>query len=600
MVLNRTPRLSRLFVAGLAGVTAVILISSSAFAQTDSTPKWDVFAGYQYLNPGGTVPAPVPFDPNNPTPFKLPAMAKGIGGAVTYNFAPHVGLESDFGYNRDSGSASSEWTAGAGPRFIARTEGVAFFAHALGTFNRVTYANGSIATNGIGVILGGGMDIPFGKMFSWRVFGADYVWAQHNLANYASPAFPSLRRPGFEGARLRTGIVMSWGGAPALVPAAACSVQPAEVLVGEPIAATVTASNFNPKHTVAYSWSGNGGQVTGKDTTASIDTANATPGNYTITAHVTDPKATKNNEASCSANYTVKPLPPKNPPTISLSASPTDLVTGGSVNLSANCSSPDSVPVSVANWTSSAGNVSGSGSSATLSTAGVPAGPVTVTATCTDSRGLSGQASTQVTLQNPPPPPVDKALEARLALHSIYFVVDHPRPTDPKGGLLASQQKTLIALAADFKKYLETSPDAHLILGGHADHRGSVEYNQALSERRVNSTKNFLVAQGVPEANIDVKAFGKGDNLTDDQVKDAAANNPDLSAEERHRVLKNIVTIRMASNRRVDVTLSTTGQSSTRAFPFNSTDALTLIGGRESEKKTAAKPAPKKKAVKKP
>jgi hypothetical protein len=600
MVLNRTPRLSRLFVAGLAGVTAAILISSSAFAQTDSTPKWDVFAGYQYLNPGGTVPAPVPFDPNNPTPFKLPAMAKGIGGAVTYNFAPHVGLESDFGYNRDSGSASSEWTAGAGPRFIARTEGVAFFAHALGTFNRVTYANGSIATNGIGVILGGGMDIPFGKMFSWRVFGADYVWAQHNLANYASPSFPSLRRPGFEGARLRTGIVMSWGGAPALVPAAACSVQPTEVLVGEPIAATVTASNFNPKHTVAYSWSGNGGQVTGKDTTASIDTANATPGSYTIKAHVTDPKATKNNEASCSANYTVKPLPPKNPPTMSLSASPTDLVTGGSVNLSANCTSSDSVPVSVANWTSSAGNVSGSGSSATLSTAGVPAGPVTVTATCTDSRGLTGQASTQVALQNPPPPPVDKALEARLALHSIYFVVDHPRPTDPKGGLLASQQKTLIALAADFKKYLETTPDAHLILGGHADHRGSVEYNQALSERRVNSTKNFLVAQGVPEANIDVKAFGKGDNLTDDQVKDAAANNPDLSAEERHRVLKNIVTIRMASNRRVDVTLSTTGQSSTRAFPFNSTDALTLIGGRESEKKTAAKPAPKKKAVKKP
>jgi hypothetical protein len=50
----------------------------------------------------------------------------------------------------------------------------------------------------------------------------------------------------------------------------------------------------------------------------------------------------------------------------------------------------------------------------------------------------------------------------------------------------------------------------------------------------------------------------------------------------------------MASNRRVDVTLSTTGQSSTRVFPFNSTDALTLIGGRESAKKTTAKPAAKK------
>jgi outer membrane protein OmpA-like peptidoglycan-associated protein len=377
-------------------------------------------------------------------------------------------------------------------------------------------------------------------------------------------------------------------------------------MVGEPITATVTPSNFNPKHSVTYSWSGNGGQVSGKDTTASIDTTSAAPGSYVVTAHVTDPRSKKNNEASCSANYTVKPLPPKNPPTMSLSASPTSLVAGGSVNLSASCTSPDGVPISVANWTSTGGTISGSGSSATLSTAGVPAGPLTVSATCTDSRGLSGQASTQVTIQNPPPQPVNPEivrLEARLALHSIYFVVDQPRPTNLKGGLLASQQKTLISLAADFKKYLETKPDAHLILGGHADHRGSVEYNQALSERRVNSTRSFLVGQGVPEANIEVKGFGKGDNLTDAEVKDAVENNPDLSTEERRRVLKNINTIRMASNRRVDVTLTSAGKTETsvRQFPFNATDALTLIGGRESEvKKKTARPAPRKKAVKKP
>jgi len=580
----------------------VVLISSSAFAQSDAPPpKLDLFVGYQYLNPGGTVPAPGG-DPNNPTPFKLPGMAKGAGAAVTYNFDPHWGLEADFGYNRDTSSSSSEWTVGAGPRFIARAESTAFFLHALATLNRVTYDSGLTTHNGVGVILGGGMDLTLTKMVSWRVFEADYVWAQHNFASLAAPEFPSLRRPGFQGERLRTGIVINWGGAPAPIPAAACTVQPAEVLVGEPITATVTASNFNPKHTVTYSWSANGGQVTGKDTTASIDTTSAAPGSYAITAHVTDAKANKNNEASCSANYTVKPLPPKNPPTMSLSASPTDLVIGGSVNLSATCTSPDSVPVSVGNWTSTAGTVSGSGSSATLSTAGAPAGPVTVTATCTDTRGLTGQASTQVTLENPPPPPVNPEvvkLEARLALHSVYFVVDHPRPNDLKGGILPTQQKTLIALAGDFKKYLESKPDAHLILGGHADIRGTVEYNQALTERRVNTVKSFLVGQGVPEANIDTKAFGKEDNLTNDQVKEAVEANPDLSSEERARILKNIVVIRMASNRRVDVTLSTTGQTSTRVFPFNSTDALTLIGGREAAKKTTAKPALKK-PVKKP
>jgi len=596
MTFNSTPRACRPLLAGLSVAIAVVLISSFTLAQSDSNPKWDAFAGYQYLNPGGTVP--VGTDPNNPSPFKLPGMAKGIGGAVTYNFDQHFGLEADGGYNRDSGSGSSEWTAGAGPRFIVRTDSMAVFIHALGTFNRVTYNNGFTDNNGIGVILGGGLDVPFTKMFSWRVFGADYVWANHNFAQDAAPNFPSLRRPQFEGARLRTGIVMNWGGAPELVPAAACTVQPTEVLVGEPITANVTASNFNPKHTVAYSWSGNGGTVTGKDTAASIDTNGAAPGTYTITAHATDAKAKKNNEASCSATYTIKPLPPKNPPTMSLSANPTDLVTGGRVNLSANCTSPDGVPVSVANWTSTGGTVSGSGNSATLSTAGVPAGPVTVTATCTDSRGLTAQASTQVKLENPPPPAVDKALEARLSLHSIYFVVDHPKPNDPKGGLLASQQKTLVALATDFKKYLEAKPDAHLILGGHADHRGAPAYNMALSQRRVDSVKSFLVEQGVPAGNIDVKAFGVDENLTTDQVKESVANNPDLSSEERARILRNMEVIRMASNRRVDVTLSTTGQSSARVFPFNSTDALTLIGGREA-KKTTAKPAAKK-PVKKP
>jgi outer membrane protein OmpA-like peptidoglycan-associated protein len=336
--------------------------------------------------------------------------------------------------------------------------------------------------------------------------------------------------------------------------------------------------------------------VTGKDTTARIDTTTAAPGNYVVTAHVTDAKEKKNNEATCSANFTVKPLPPKNPPTVSISASPASLLAGGTVNLSASCTSPDSVPVSVANWTASSGTVSGSGSSATLNTTGASPGSVSVNATCTDTRGLTAQASTEVMVENPPPPRVDKQLEARLSLHSVYFVVNQPLAAKPNGGLLPSQQKTLIALASDFKKYLEAKPDAHLILGGHADHRGSVEFNQALSERRVSRVKSFLVEQGVPEANIETKAFGKEHNLTTEEVQGEVESNSELTAEERQRVLKNIVTIRMASNRRVDVTLSTTGETSVRQFPFNATDALTLIGGREAEaKKKTTKPAPKKK-----
>jgi outer membrane protein OmpA-like peptidoglycan-associated protein len=373
-------------------------------------------------------------------------------------------------------------------------------------------------------------------------------------------------------------------------------------MVGEPVTATVSASNFNPKHTVTYAWSGNGGQVTGKDTTATIDTNNMAPGNYAVSAHVTDPRAKTNNEASCTANYTVKPLPPKNPPTMSMSANPTELTPGGTVTLTANCTSPDGVPVSVANWSSTAGTVSGTGNSATLNTAGLLPGPVTVSATCTDSRNLTGQASTQVTIQNPPPPPVDKALEARLALHSVYFPTGQPRPKDPNAGLLPSQQKILLDLATDLRKYMQAKPDARITLEGHADQRGSSAFNQALTERRVARVKSFLVENGVPEAAIDTKALGKEHNLTTDEVKQSIEQNPDLTTEERKRALARIVLIRMASNRRVDVTLNSAGQTETsvRQFPFNSTDALSLIGGRESEKKAPAKKAPAKRTPKKP
>lgn len=139
-------------------VLAVMLIVSSAFAQSDSNPKWDLFAGYQYLNPGGTVPSAFG-DPNNPTGFRIPAMAKGFGSSLTYNFDPHWGIEFDLGHNW--GSSNYETTGSAGPRFIWRTEDANYFVHALASYNRLA-VNGLSPSNGIGVILGGGMDLPFG------------------------------------------------------------------------------------------------------------------------------------------------------------------------------------------------------------------------------------------------------------------------------------------------------------------------------------------------------------------------------------------------------------------------------------------------------
>ncbi len=163
----------------------------------------------------------------------------------------------------------------------------------------------------------------------------------------------------------------------------------------------------------------------------------------------------------------------------------------------------------------------------------------------------------------------------------------------PDAGLLGSQRETLVSLANDFQKYLQAKPDAHLTLEGHADPRGSVDYNQALSERRVDRTKRFLVEHGVPGASIETKAVGEEQNLSEEQVRNAVEKNPELTAEQREKVLDNMKTILLASNRRVDVTLSTTGQHSVREYPFNAADSLTLISQRRTGRTTG--PASKRK-----
>jgi outer membrane protein OmpA-like peptidoglycan-associated protein len=593
--------------ASVALVLAVVLIALPSLlnaqtapkaptATSDDFPKAELFIGYQWLNPGGNIPDQTP-PPTGPLPFKLPSISQGFGTNLTYNFTKHLGLEGNYGGDWNRNASIS--TATVGPKLTWRGDDVNVFVHTLVGFQRLS-SRGVDSTNGVAAVLGGGMDLKLWKPVTLRLFEADYQLQRVNFSGNVPADDSALRRQTYNGARLTTGLVFNFGGALEVPVAAACSIDHTEVLVGEPLHVTVAGSNFNPKHTVTYAWASTGGKIEGKDTAASIDTNGAAPGAYVATATITDAKAKKNNTASCSSNFTVKPL---NPPQISCSANPSTVDIGTSSTISCTCTSPDNATVTVANWTSSSGSVSGSGNSATLATTGASAGPVTVNSTCTDSRGLTASTSTTVSVNNPPPPPpvVDKALEARLALHSVYFATAKPTVKDPTGGLVKSQEQTLTTLAADFKVYLTQVPNAHLTLEGHADVRGSIPYNQALSERRVARVKSFLVEQGVPESDIDTKAFGEQQNMTADEVKSAVEANPDITKEEKARFLRNITVIKWASNRRVDVTLNNgkgETETSVRHYPFNAADSLTLIGGREADRKAAAakKPAPKKKA----
>lgn len=62
---------------------------------------------------------------------------------------------------------------------------------------------------------------------------------------------------------------------------------------------------------------------------------------------------------------------------------------------------------------------------------------------------------------------------------------------------------------ADIASYLQQNPSTLIGIDGYADPRGTDNYNQALSERRVNSIRDALVGAGVPAAKITTGAFGE-------------------------------------------------------------------------------------------
>jgi len=585
-----------------ATIAVLCAFGALAAAQDQPAPKWELYGGYSFWYPGADVTGFLPLG-TVPITSQMNSNPRGAGAAVTYNFNRWFGLTLD---------ASDHWGIGErgtpaaccrdadfanlslGPKFTFRSAHFSPFLEALVGDHRL-YPEGFHNIQKLGFLLGGGLDLNLSRHVALRLFRADYVMSSYRYGPGPATTTPSTD---LSGVRLQAGLnLMFGGGAPPVSPSAACSVQPTEVFAGEPVTATAIGSNFNPKRTVKYDWSGSGVKVSGSSASTQIDTTGLQPGSYQVAASLND--GSRNGVASCSAAFTVKA---PRPPVISCAPDPATVQPGGTSTISSNASSPDGRGLTYS-YTTSAGNISGNTSTATLDSMGAQPGAITVTCNVSDDRNppLTASSTTTVNVQAPPPPPTVSAIERRLALHSVYFATAKPTLQNPDAGLLASQEKTLSTLAADFRTFLQSRPDALLTLEGHADPRGSVEYNQALSERRVDRTKRFLVELGVPGANIQTKAFGKQQNLTDAEVKDAVERNPELSTEDRQRVLNNMRTIILASNRRVDITLSGAGQASqesVREYPFNAADSLTLLDIGGGTTKAARPPAKEKKTTK--
>lgn len=583
----------------LSAVVAVLCsLGTPVAAQDQPPPKWELYGGYSAFYPGcdlhGLLPGAV-----LPVSSCLKWSPKGVGWSLTYDFNRWFGLTGDesgqWGYDESGVAARIDrvnfFNFSAGPKITFRTRYFSPFLEALVGQHRLT-SEVFGGDDEVGFMAGGGLDLNLTRHFAWRLIRADFVYSNHQYGPSSVVPATDVR-----GARLQSGLVLMWGGKRiVMAPSAVCSIQPPEVFSGEFVAATAAGSSFNPKRTVQYNWSGSGVKPGEAGSSTQIDTTGLQPGSYEVTASLSD--GSPSGVASCSARFTVK-VP--HPPLISCSADPVSLPMGGTSTITSSASSPDGRRLTYS-YTASAGSVTGNTSTATLATTSAQPGSITVTCNVSDDRvaPLTASASTMVDLRAPPPPPPlpdVQAIERRLALHSVYFATAKPTLENPDAGLLASQEKTLTALASDFLTYLQAKPDARLTLEGHADRRGSVEYNQTLTERRVDRVKRFLVALGVPAANIQTKAFGKQENLTDQQVKNAVERNPELSPEDRQRVLDNMLMIVMASNRRVDITLSNAGQASqesVREYPFNAADSLTLL--QEEKTGKAARPAARKKA----
>jgi hypothetical protein len=461
------------------------------------TPKVELFLGYSYLQ---AVP-------------KLAAgnrlvWLNGGSASIAYNLNRHLGIVADIGdytnseirFQGASGATVDVNDADGGvmsylfgprlsfrqhDRFTPFTQVLFGGAHA----GEVTLSNCTLnctllpAENTFALTAGGGLDIRVHRHFAIRVIQAEYLMTRfENFTTGGSASQNDMR--------LSSGLVYRFGGnaAPPLPPPAPltyfCSVTPPSVFPGEPIAASGTALNLDPAKTAVYTWSVDGGTVTGSLNTAKIDTTNIAPGAYTLKCHVSEGDKPSEN-ADATAPYTVKAF---EPPTVSCLANPQTVISGEPSTITATGVSPQNRPLTYS-YSSTAGSVSGSGSTAALSTVGAPVEAVTVTCNAVDDKGqtASAKASVMVTVPVAAPKPVTSAL------CSVSFDRDPRRPSrvDNEG------KACLDEIALD----LQRSSDAQLAIVGNAA-SGERGLKKLATERAVN-TKAYLVSEkGIDSSRI--------------------------------------------------------------------------------------------------
>ena len=303
-----------------------------------------------------------------------------------------------------------------------------------------------------------------------------------------------------------------------------CNASAPSIYAGDGETVTATASQVTTKKNwdVLYNWSGN--SVTGNGATATVATGSLDPGSYTVKVDVKEGKKGKEGQkqgstASCQSDFTVKPF---EPPTLTCSASPATVMSGGTSTITATGASPQNRPLTYS-YSASAGSITGNGTSAALSTTGAPAGNITVTCNVQDDKSHTASATTSVEVQVPPPPPPPKT----ETLCSIDFSRDTKRPTR-----VDNEAK---ACLDDVSLNAQQKADATLVLvgnaaplpppkGKHHHHKAEMTADEIAAQRAVN-TKDYLVNdKGIDASRIQVKTGSTGQDQVQDYLVPAGAN----------------------------------------------------------------------------
>jgi hypothetical protein len=513
------------FLILIAVVMGLVPNGLSAQGPNGQPSRWDIFAGYSYLAPKGTVQVPQPS--GAATPYSYDAVNVGGDFSVAYYFNKYVGVQGEYGLHEwgDSRSPNPVGTEGNDDGFQTISGGVIFrfpqenftpFVHALVGGALIGGPDFNANKWGPDLTVGGGMDYDLPWMnhrFALRVFQADYEYMH---ADFGPQTNPPGGRANIDAARLSTGVVIRVGSlAPPPPVTLACSASPESVFPGEPVTITATAGALNPKDNVVYAWTGTG--VTGNGTTATLATANLDPGQYTVQATVKEGKTGKEGlkpweTANCSATVTVKAF---EPPTISCSVNPSTIKPGDTATVTSVGVSPQNRPLTYS-YSATAGTITGTGTTAEYSSAGAPTGAVGITCNVSDDKNHSASSQTNLTITAPYVPPAPKT----QALCTISFSTDKKRPmrVDNEAKACLDQVALDLKQQADAKAVVVGEADADENAKMAKQQAYAAKHKHAMvdmfaAQRAVNAKDYLVTEQGIDASRISV-ATGAADGQT--------------------------------------------------------------------------------------